>query len=252
MPIVSKEFIIVVEDDASLREEILISLRLANFFALGAADGKQLTELMARNKVDIVVLDLVLPGETGLAIAGRLRLAEKSVGIIMYTGKGLLQDRVLGLHAGADAYLVKPVDPLELIATIKALRRRLAEVPNAREKDVTVVKKNKATSKVQGELSVSTSGLRLYCPDLGTEMVLSDLQRRFVMCFKDAEQGQLMTREYLMNALDYGTAEDEDFHRLETLISRFRLKARAELGVELPIQAVPKMGYTLNKVVHFQ
>jgi DNA-binding response OmpR family regulator len=245
MTIASKEFIIVVEDDAALRSEIVLSLQLAGLSALGAADGSAMSELMASHKVDLVVLDLILPGEQGLDIAARLMRESMPVGIIMLTGLGLMQERLQGMHVGADAYLVKPVDPRELIATVLALRRRLSG--GARDdKSASPPVKNSVR-----DLALSASGLRMSCPALGTEIALSDLQRRLILVFKGVKVGQALSREYLMSALGYGRA-DGDYHRLETLISRFRLKVRSELNEELPLQAIPGQGYALNRAISFQ
>jgi two-component system, OmpR family, response regulator len=264
MPILSKEFIVVVEDDKSLREEVVLSLTLAGLTAVGAGDGRGMNELMAKHKVDIVVLDLSLPTETGLEIAARLVRQSPPVGIIMFTGAGSMAEKLIGMQVGADAYLVKPVDMRELIATVQSLRRQLERHRDsvAQENLTTIagVKKlirNSAlktadkSSHATQSLAVSFSGFRMSCPARGTEIALSDLQRRFISAFKDVPVGQNVSREHLMAAIGY-ESNDGDFHRLETLISRFRLKVRSELQDELPLQAIPGQGYALNKAISFE
>jgi two-component system, OmpR family, response regulator len=257
MPILSKEFIVVVEDDKTLREEVVLSLTLAGFSALGASDGRSLNELMAKHKVDIVVLDLSLPTETGLEIAARLVRQSPPVGIIMFTGAGAMEEKLLGMQVGADAYLVKPVDMRELIATIQSLRRQLerhrdtvARIPTPAAR-LNVKRQEKRDSQIAQNLTVSFSGLRLACKGRGTETALSELQRRFIAAFRDVSVGQNVSREYLMAAIGYGDAE-ADFHRLETLISRLRIKVRTELKEEFPLQAMPGQGYVLNKTIRFE
>jgi two-component system, OmpR family, response regulator len=251
MPILSKEFIIVVEDDASLRDEVVLSLKSAGLSAVGAGDGRAMNELMAKHTVDIVVLDLSLPNETGLEIAARLVRQSPPVGIIMFTGAGSMNEKLLGMHVGADAYLIKPVDMRELIATIQSLRRQLERHYNAAPDRTTVKKLDTKNSQVVQDLTVSFSGLRMSCVGRGSEMSLSDLQRRFITALKDVPVGQNVSREYLIAAVGYGDV-DTDAHRLETLISRLRIKVRTELKEELPLQAIPGLGYVLNKAIRFE
>jgi two-component system, OmpR family, response regulator len=254
MPILSKEFIVVVEDDPSLREEVLLSLKLAGLAAVGAGDGRAMDELMTKHKVDIVVLDLSLPTETGLEIAARLVRQSPPLGIIMFTGAGTMGEKLLGMQVGADAYLVKPVDMRELIATIQGLRRQLERhrdsvAPSSNQNRLK--KPDDKGSQIVQNLTVSATGLRMTCAGRRTEMSLSDLQRRFITALKDVPVGQNMSREYLMAAIGYEEVE-ADYHRLETLISRLRIKVRNELKEELPLQAIPGQGYTLNKAIRFE
>jgi two-component system phosphate regulon response regulator OmpR len=104
------------------------------FEVILAEDGKALNRMMLRETVDLIVLDLMMPGEDGLSICRRLRAANDRTPIIMLTAKGEDVDRIVGLEVGADDYLGKPFNPRELLARVHAvLRRRPAqEAPGAR------------------------------------------------------------------------------------------------------------------------
>ena len=105
-----------------------------------AHDGKQMDKLIAREMFSLIVLDLMLPDEDGIAICKRLRAENSSIPIIMLTAKGSDADRIAGLEAGADDYLPKPFNPKELLARIKAvLRRQNRELPGAPNQQVEVV-----------------------------------------------------------------------------------------------------------------
>jgi two-component system phosphate regulon response regulator OmpR len=116
--------IVVVDDDARIRDLLRRFLSQEGFDVLMAEDGRSLDRIMQRETVDLLVLDLMLPGEDGLAICKRLRSKGLKVPIIMLTAKGEENDRIHGLDIGADDYLGKPFNPRELLARIHAVLRR--------------------------------------------------------------------------------------------------------------------------------
>jgi two-component system, OmpR family, phosphate regulon response regulator OmpR len=125
--------IMVVDDDARIRDLLRRYLTQEGFEVIVAEDGKALSRAMIREPINLIVLDLMLPGEDGLSICRRLRAAGDRTPIIMLTAKGEDVDRIVGLEVGADDYLGKPFNPRELLARIHAvLRRRPAiEAPGA-------------------------------------------------------------------------------------------------------------------------
>ena len=116
--------IAVVDDEEALRGPVVDYLRMEGYDAVGASGGAELDGLMADGEIDLVILDVNMPGEDGFSIARRLRAAGP-VGIIMLTAKSGLVDRVVGLEIGADDYLGKPFDPRELLARVRSVMRRL-------------------------------------------------------------------------------------------------------------------------------
>jgi two-component system, OmpR family, response regulator len=124
--------VLVVDDDPSIRELVTDYLSRNDFRVSAVADGRGMQERISQEVVDLVVLDLRLRGEDGMALARRLR-DESAIPILMLTGRSDEADRVMGLELGADDYLTKPFSPRELLARIRTiLRRRRAEVRQGR------------------------------------------------------------------------------------------------------------------------
>jgi two-component system OmpR family response regulator len=115
--------ILIVDDDREVRDLLSRFLSNSGYRTLAAKDGKEMRRCMADRRVDLVVLDLMLPGEDGLTLCRDLR-SKSAVPVIMLTAKGAQTDRIVGLEMGADDYLPKPFDPHELLARIKAVLRR--------------------------------------------------------------------------------------------------------------------------------
>jgi two-component system phosphate regulon response regulator OmpR len=134
--------IVVVDDDARIRDLLRRYLTQEGFEVLLAEDAKALNRILTRETVDLIVLDLMMPGEDGLSICRRLRAGSDLTPIIMLTAKTEDIDRIVGLEVGADDYLGKPFNPRELLARIHAvLRRRPAqELPGAPSTEHEVVR----------------------------------------------------------------------------------------------------------------
>ena len=125
----AKTKLLVVDDDLRLRELLKRYLTEQGYSVAVAADAEAMNRSRARERYDLLVLDLMLPGEDGLAICRRLRGGNDTTPIIMLTAKGDEIDRIVGLEMGADDYLPKPFNPRELLARIQAVLRRQAPLP---------------------------------------------------------------------------------------------------------------------------
>ncbi|PIP80642.1 MAG: two-component system response regulator OmpR [Gammaproteobacteria bacterium CG22_combo_CG10-13_8_21_14_all_40_8] len=158
--------ILVVDDDLRLRNLLERYLREQGFYVRTASDSDHMNRLMERENYNLMVLDLMLPGEDGLTICKRLRSEGSKIPIIMLTAKGDEVDRIIGLELGADDYLAKPFNPRELLARVKAVLRRevknIPGAPSAEEKNVEFggFKLNLATREMSknGEAISLTSG----------------------------------------------------------------------------------------------
>ena len=118
--------ILVVDDDREIRDLVTRYLRQHGYRVRSAADGVQMRRELADWSFDLVILDLMLPGEDGLSLCRRLR-AESDLPVIMLTAMGEETDRIIGLEMGADDYLAKPFNPRELLARIRAVLRRSSD-----------------------------------------------------------------------------------------------------------------------------
>ncbi|MCU7845042.1 MAG: response regulator [Candidatus Thiodiazotropha sp. (ex Monitilora ramsayi)] len=122
-----KKRVLVVDDDRKLLDLVIKFLTKEGFRVTGVGSGQKMDDYLADHQVDLIVLDLMLPGEDGLSIARRLR-ATCSVPILMLSARGEDIDKIIGLEVGADDYLAKPFNPRELSARIKAILRRTNEL----------------------------------------------------------------------------------------------------------------------------
>ncbi|MGA8219487.1 MAG: response regulator transcription factor [Solirubrobacterales bacterium] len=127
----SRGSVLVVDDEPTIREVVTNYMRRAGYHTRSARDGAEAISLADRDRPDIVILDLLMPGMDGLEVMHRLRTADHGeLAVILLTAKGEESDRVTGLRLGADDYVCKPFSPAELVARVDALRRRLDTSPN--------------------------------------------------------------------------------------------------------------------------
>lgn len=131
-PVAEGEKILIVDDDARLRRLLERFFDEQGYRVRAVENVEQMDRLLARELFNLVVLDLMLPGEDGLSACRRLREAGNQMPIIMLTAKGDEGSRIQGLELGADDYLAKPFNPRELLARIKAVLRRQAPVGTGR------------------------------------------------------------------------------------------------------------------------
>ena len=225
--------IIVVDDDARIRDLLRRYLTKEGFEVSIAEDGKALNRLLLRESADLIVLDLMMPGEDGLSICRRLRAAHDRTPIIMLTAKSEDVDRIVGLEVGADDYLGKPFNPRELLARIHAVLRRRPqpEAPGAPSSENEVV------------------NFGPFCLDLGTRVLLKNNEEQPLTT---GEFGMLkalvrhprqpLSREKL--ALLARGREFEPFDRsLDVQVSRLRKLVEEDAANPRYIQTVWGVGY---------
>ncbi len=226
--------ILVVDDDAKLRDLLSRFLVQQGMSAETLPDARDIERKLARNRPDLVVLDVMMPGEDGLAVVRRLRAQGESIPIIMLTARGEDIDRILGLEMGADDYLAKPFNPRELTARIQAVLRRHHATPalNARH---------------DAEDAVSFGGFTLH---LGRRELVGE---RGVVSLTSAEYAVLsvlathprrpLTREQLMEmALGKGGGDSLD-RSIDVHVSRLRKALDNGDGKTRHIQTVWGYGY---------
>ena len=119
--------VVIVEDEEGLRDAVVEYLSGTGMRCVGVASGSEFRELVSKERIDVVVLDIAMPGEDGLAIGRWLRARDRATGIIFATAAGSQADRIVGLEVGADDYIVKPYELRELLARIRSVARRLPD-----------------------------------------------------------------------------------------------------------------------------
>jgi two-component system, OmpR family, response regulator len=231
--------VVALDDDPSVRGLIGDYLNDNELRATTVANGKEFAAVLARETVDLVVLDLKLPGEDGMQIARKLR--EKSlIPILMLTGRTEEADRVMGLELGADDYLTKPFSPRELLARIRALLRRARGTATGAE----TIAKVRAFRFGNWELSV---GLRRLKSDDGQLVELSNGEFSLLAAFLAAPQ-RVLTRDQLLELSRLHNAEVYD-RSIDVQILRLRRKIEPNPARPKFIRTARGVGYTFQAEV---
>src|SRR5919106_3427200 len=125
-----RDIVLVADDDEDIVRFVEVNLRLEGFEVITASDGEQALEMATESLPDLILLDVMMPRLDGFEVCQRLRHdgRTKQISVIMLTGKSLSADKVVGLTAGADDYIIKPFDPLELMARVKSTLHRAEEL----------------------------------------------------------------------------------------------------------------------------
>ncbi len=240
-PMETADHILIVDDDAGIRELLTQYLHKNGLRASAAADGRQMQAVLASQRIDLVVLDLMLPGTDGLTLCRDLRASAQAIPILMLTARGDEADRILGLEMGADDYLAKPFAARELLARIRAVLRRARMLPP-----------NLRVSEPAQELSFGDWRLDTTARHLidagGTVVSLSGAEYRLLRVFLDHPQ-RVLTRDQLLD-LTQGRASDLFDRSIDLLVSR--LRQRLGDGVREPryIKTVRNEGYVFCAAIH--
>lgn len=218
--------ILVVDDDSHIRKLIRIYLEKNQFSVLEAPDGQEALDILSHTKVDLAIVDVMMPRIDGIELTEDIR-SYLDIPILMVTAKGESKDKVRGFNAGSDDYLVKPFDPVELILRVKSLLKRY----------------NKNSSNM-----IQISGVTI---DLGNLMVIADGQiielkkKECELLFSLASSpGKIFTRTQLIDDI-WGIDYEGDERTVDVHIKR--LRERLEPVPELVISTIRGLGYRLER-----
>jgi two-component system OmpR family response regulator len=228
--------VIALDDDADIRRLVAEYLEQNDFRVTTVASGAELGAAMARELVDLVILDLRLPGEDGMQIARKLR-EESAIPILMLTGRAEEADRVMGLELGADDYLTKPFSSRELLARIRALLRRA----KAQASVADAVSKVRAYRFGGWELNV---GLRKLKSPQGEPVDLTNGEFRILAAFLSAPQ-RILTRDQLLDLSRVHNAEVYD-RAIDIQILRLRRKIEPDPAKPRFIKTERGTGYVFS------
>ena len=238
--------LLLVDDEASIREPLLSYLSDQNFTVCGASDAAAARTLIADQSFDLVLLDIMMPGEDGLSLCRFL--AEKNIPVILLTAKSEAIDKIVGLEIGADDYVVKPFDPRELVARVRSVLRRSCDKP-ADENQGAINSQPKMPTFAGYEFEgwvLDTLKLCLSDPE-GVLIPISTAEFKLLEALAQ-RAGQVMSRDELL--LKVQGRETQAFDRaIDNQISRLRKKIEADPSNPKLLQTVWGGGYRLSAVV---
>lgn len=218
--------ILLAEDDTLLADALSRALVQSAYAVDVVRDGAQADQALSLNTHDLVILDIGLPGLSGLEVLRRLRERKSALPVLMLTALDTLSDRVRGLDLGADDYLAKPFDLPELEARVRALLRRASSNPTP--------------SLVHGRLRLDTAGRRVYCDEQPVELSAREFAVLELLLMRE---GRVVSKEHMVNHL-YGWGDEVGANAIEVYVYRIRKKLE-HTGFEL--RTVRGMGYLLER-----
>ncbi len=230
--------ILVVDDDREIRDLLGKFLDQHGHRVTTAADGAEMHKALADWSIDLIVLDLMLPGEDGLSLCRNLR-AESNIPVIMLTAMGEDVDRIVGLEMGADDYIAKPFNPRELLARIKSVLRCAKALPDRRNTDTSAVVRFSGWG-----LDMNTRELQ--SPD-GVLVPLSDGEFDLLAVFV-SHPGRVLSRDQLLDLARGREAQPFD-RSIDIQVSRLRHKVEDDPKEPVLIKTVRNGGYMFTPKV---
>jgi len=229
------DHILIVDDDAEIRTLLGRYLEKNGVRATAVADGRAMWQALDRAAVDLIVLDLMLPGDDGLTLCRTLR-TRSDVPVIMLTARGEETDRIVGLEMGADDYLAKPFSARELLARIKVILRRARSLPpNLRPEDERDIR--------FGGWTLDTVQRQLVSPQ-GVVAPIGGAEYRLLRIFL-SHPNRVLTRDQLME-MTQGREADALDRSIDVQVSRLRRRLGDGLGEAAMIRTVRGEGYVLS------
>jgi two-component system OmpR family response regulator len=231
------DHILVVDDDRDIRELITDYLIKSGYRATGAANGREMRAILTANAIDLVVLDIMMPGDDGLTLCRQLRSdPQRNLPVLMLTARSEDTDRILGLEMGADDYLVKPFVARELLARIKAILRRTRALPP----NLQITEAGRIIA--FGDWQLDTSARHLIDHE-GVIVALSGAEYRLLRVFLDHPQ-RVLNRDQLLN-LTQGRDAELFERSIDLLVSRLRQRLRDDAREPAYLKTVRSEGYVL-------
>jgi two-component system, OmpR family, response regulator len=236
------DHILIVDDDPGIRELVTLYLRKQGLQVSAVADARAMRALLACARIDLIVLDLMLPGTDGIALCRELRGPGRApIPILMLTARSDEADRILGLELGADDYLTKPFAARELLARIRAVLRRTRMLPPG-------LAIPESTHHWRfGDWLLDTTGRHLV-DEAGAVVSLSGAEYRLLRVLLDHPQ-RVLTRDHLLG-LTQGREADLFERSIDLLISRLRQRLRDDAREPRYIKTVRSEGYVFCAAVY--
>jgi two-component system, OmpR family, response regulator len=235
------DHVLVVDDDREIREMVAQYLRKNGLRASVVADGREMRALLDTSPVDLIVLDIMMPGDDGLVLCRNLRAGKhRAIPVLMLTARDDETDRIVGLEMGADDYVIKPFSPRELLARIRAVIRRTRMLPP----NLQVTETSRMLS--FGHWRLDTTARHLLDAE-GTVVALSGAEFRLLCVFLDHPQ-RVLSRDQLLNLTQGRDAELFD-RSIDLLVSRLRQRLQDGAREQVYIKTVRSEGYVFSMPV---
>ncbi|AWV35886.1 response regulator transcription factor [Paenibacillus sp. FSL H7-0716] len=217
--------ILVADDDSHIRRLIRLYLEKNQFSVVEAADGQEALDILAHTKIDLVIVDVMMPNVDGIELTEDIR-SYIDIPILMVTARGESKDKVRGFNAGSDDYLVKPFDPIELVLRVKSLLKRYHLT---------------SSSVIQlGAVMIDLGNLNVVAAQRTVELKKKECELLFALA---GSPGQIFTRSQLIENI-WGVDYEGDERTVDVHIKR--LRERLESIPELIISTVRGLGYRLE------
>ena len=232
--------ILIVDDDREIRDLVAKYLSRHELRVRGARDGREMRKVLDDWSIDLIILDLMLPGEDGLSLCRTLRASSK-IPIIMLTAMGEETDRIIGLEMGADDYLAKPFNPRELLARIKAVLRRADDNPAVNSNS-----EERSTVHVFNEWRLDIDSRELTSPQ-DVLVPLSSGEYELLAAFVTRPQ-RVLTRDQLLDLARGRHAQPSD-RAIDVQVSRLRRKIEEDPSNPVLIRTIRSGGYMFTPKV---
>lgn len=227
--------LLVVDDDPEIGEQIDEYFSRRGFKVSTAGDGNEMRAVLEREKIHVIILDMILPGETGIELAGWLKDRD-GIGVIMLTGLGEPVDRIISLETGADDFMSKPCDLRELLARVRSLMRRLSRQPDRLESSADFLTFGNWKLDLLRHLLVSEDE-----EDVGLTTLEFNLLKGMVQ-----SANRVLSRDQLMD-MTKGREWNPTDRSIDNLISRLRRKIEPAGKKQSIIKTIQGAGYMLIK-----
>lgn len=223
--------VLVVEDESSIRKFLSINLNREGFEVLEASSGEEALDIIKRVEPRVVVLDVMLPGIDGFEVCQNIRKAIPNIVIIMLTAKSQDMDKIMGLELGADDYMVKPFNPLEVIARIRANLRKIDNAKGQLSKTLVI-----------GELELDLEAQKFY--KRGLEIELTPIEFSLMRMFME-NNNKAFSRDEILNIV-WGKSYFGDMKTVDVHVRRIRGKIEDDPANPHLIETVWGVGYRLR------